>query len=145
MWLIQLFSAILWFLYFLVYVIFVSGLHSENEDVKLFKLGLIVLSVLMAVVVVLFVFAAAKTKQRKINRKLRVSLNEYFRKQIYSIPIVDFAEENNVKVRQAARFIDYIMDFYGKKLDINEKGVILYGSGLGPLRSGKKRKKRRKK
>ena len=144
MWIVLRTGAILWFLYFLFFVMFVSGLHSENESVIILKTALIVQTVLMALVIILFVFTSVRVRQREINKKLRISLNAYFRKQNYALPIVDFAEENKVKVREAVKFIDYIMDFYGDKLDIDEKGIIKYSSKFKITRKDKKRKKRRR-
>jgi hypothetical protein len=92
----------------------------------------------MGIAVFLFYYVSLKEKRRRINRKLRISLLAYFRKYEYVVPLVDFAEENNVKMRDAQRFIDMLIEHYNGKLDINEQGIIIYHSHFITKKSNKK-------
>jgi GTPase involved in cell partitioning and DNA repair len=91
----------------------------------------------------IFYIASLRERRRNKNRKLRKSLLSYFKRFDYVVPLVDFAEKNNVKVSDAQKFIDMLIEHYRSKLDINEQGIIVYKSEYFKKEPGKKRKRKR--
>ena len=63
----------------------------------------------------------------------------------FKISIFDFAEENGVSSRDVQKFIDSIIEHYKGKIDINEKGIIIYSPEYYPetRQKGKRKKNKR--
>jgi len=144
MWIVFRTASILWFIYFVVISSFTASFYSQNEGVILLRISFAVLLFLSCVAVYFFYLASLRERRRKINIKLRKSLLSYFKSFEYNVSLVDFAEQNGVKVRDAQKFIDMLIEHYNGKLDINEQGMIVYLSNYISAQVKKKGKKKRK-
>lgn len=144
-WLILRIASILWFIYSLLFFAFATSLKSENESIIHFKIALYIFLFFAAILIFFLYRQSVIDRKRKKFKKLRHSLNTYFRNMQFKISIFDFAEENSVTIHDVQKFIDYIIEFYNGKLDINEKGIIHYKPQYYTTSKNKLSKKKKRK
>lgn len=145
MWIVLRIASILWFIYALLFLSFATSLKSENQSIITFRTWIYVFIFFAALTIFYLYRQSVIDRRRKINRKLRKSLNHYLRNMQFRISIFDFAEENGVTSRDVQKFIDSIIEHYKGKIDINEKGIIIYSPEYyyETRQKGKRKKKKR--
>jgi hypothetical protein len=123
-------SAILWFISGILLLSLSFSLRGGGSMFITVKYSSLVIELIMIALSVYMFLVSRKAGVRKLYKKLERSLINMLIEKKYRIPLILFAEKNNVKINDAVKFLDMLIVHFEGRLDISHGGDINYNTDL---------------